>query len=265
MVPPAWLERRAFLWLVFYLVILIAWVLLYSLARSLDGGAVFGALGTFFSPLSHTQPINQWSGLNVIAMWALMAAGMMLPTLIPVVQSYVDLSARLAPFKAALARGSFIGAYLAIWIAFALIAGWAQLRMAGLGWIDAGGTAVRPSLTIALLLLAGLYQFSALKQACLSACQAPFQFFLAHWRDGVGGAARMGLHHGVICLGCCWALMTLAFVGGTMNLIWMGVMTALMALEKIPAIGKRLSPLLGGLLICLALAYAAAWAWQTLN
>ena len=81
-------------------------------------------------------------------------------------------------------------------------------------------------------------------------------YFMSHWRQGPGGGWAMGLRHGAICVGCCWALMALAFVGGTMNLAWMGLATALMALEKLPAIGRHVTPLVGAVLLGLALAYA---------
>jgi len=104
-------------------------------------------------------------------------------------------------------------------------------------------------LSVSLLLLAGLYQFSPMKAACLARCRSPLAFFLSEWRGGMTGALHMGLKHGLDCLGCCWALMLLAFVGGTMNLIWMALATVLMTLEKLPSFGRPLTKPVGALLI----------------
>ena len=95
-------------------------------------------------------------------------------------------------------------------------------------------------------MLAGAYQFSALKAACLTLCRAPLAFFMTHWAEGPW---RNGLRLGAVCLGCCWALMLLAFVGGVMNLAFMAVAMVLMALEKLPAIGRHVTRPLGGALM----------------
>jgi len=97
-----------------------------------------------------------------------------------------------------------------------------------------------------LLMLAGAYQFSALKAACLAKCRAPLTFFMQHWEEG---AWRNGLRLGLVCLGCCWALMALAFVGGVMNLAFMGLATAIMVIEKLPDLGRWLTRPLGGVLL----------------
>ncbi len=186
-----------------------------------------------------------------------MVLAMMLPTLVPMVRTLNDLVAREPQpwiFPAA-----FVLGYVLVWVGFSLIAGAGQMALAALGLLDAGGILLYPGATVFLLLLAGLYQFSALKQACLRFCQAPLLFFVAHWRAGGVGAAGMGLRHGLICVGCCWALMALGFVGGVMNLLWMGLATALMILEKLPAIGVPVRPLIGSVLLALAVAYATVF------
>jgi predicted metal-binding membrane protein len=99
-----------------------------------------------------------------------------------------------------------------------------------------------------LLVTAGLYQFSSLKEQCQSECVAPMQFFLRHWREGISGGFKMGLRHGVTCVGCCWALMLLAFVGGLTNIWFMVFSAAVMAIEKFPMVGKKLTIPLGVLI-----------------
>lgn len=119
-------------------------------------------------------------------------------------------------------------------------------------WSSAG-------LTGGLLLLAGLYQFSRLKRMCLGRCRTPLGFLVGEWRAGVGGAFVMGWRHGLFCVGCCWALMGLLFVGGVMNLAWIAALSVAVAFEKLAPGGQRLAPLLGlglmaaGLLKLLAL------------
>ena len=104
-------------------------------------------------------------------------------------------------------------------------------------------------LSALLLVIAGVYQFSRLKRVCLSRCRSPVGFVLGEWRRGTWGGFAMGLRHGLFCLGCCWALMALLFVGGVMNLAWIAALSVVVAIEKLAPYGERLSWLLGGVLI----------------
>ncbi|MEO0914961.1 MAG: DUF2182 domain-containing protein, partial [Pseudomonadota bacterium] len=106
----------------------------------------------------------------------------------------------------------------------------------------------------ALLAVAGIYQFTPAKDFCLEYCRSPMVHFLAHWRGGFGGGAFMGARIGIYCVACCWAIMSLGFVGGAMNLLWMGIATLLMTLEKLPDIGRWLTRPLGVAFLC-----GAAW------
>jgi predicted metal-binding membrane protein len=132
-----------------------------------------------------------------------------------------------------------------------ILLSWAALQM-GLytaGLVSAFGDSLTPVLSAGLLALAGLYQLSPLKERCLAKCRAPLTFFFQHWD---AGAWRMGLRLGAVCLGCCWALMLLAFVGGVMNLAFMGLATVIMVLEKLPDIGRPLTRPLGAVLLVAA-------------
>lgn len=183
----------------------------------------------------------------VFAMWALMTAAMMAPTFVPTLQTYRDLGHT----EAASARtfAALVAGYLAVWLIYSVVAASLQIVLARLGVLGPSRSGLSWGLNAGLLALAGMYQFSRLKHACLSQCRAPMTFFMGHWRSGTVGAARMGVHLGVICLGCCWALMALAFVGGTMNLLWMGIGTALMVVEKLPELGRHISRPLGVFLL----------------
>ena len=223
---------------------LIAWALLAWLAIDMS------------HPLARlTMPGSpDWSianGLAILAMWAVMMAAMMLPSALPMVLTFVDLSRR----GGEAGRGhAFVAAYLAIWFVFSAAATVAQWVLQRAGWVDPMIVSTSTTLTAALLLIAGLYQFSPLKRMCLSRCRTPLGFLLGEWRPGVAGAFVMGVRHGLFCVGCCWALMALLFVGGVMNLAWVAALSVAVALEKLLPGGERLAGLLGVALIALGLA-----------
>ncbi len=106
-----------------------------------------------------------------------------------------------------------------------------------------------PYLGGALLIAAGAYQMTPLKNVCLKHCRSPVQFISSHWRKGSGGAFRMGLDHGLFCLGCCWAIMGLLFIGGVMNLLWVAAIAVFVLLEKIMPRGVLVGRAAGGLLM----------------
>ena len=110
-----------------------------------------------------------------------------------------------------------------------------------------------PTIGAALLLVAGVYQVTPLKRVCLQKCQSPLSFLMHHWRAGIGGAFRMGIDHGTYCVGCCWALMLLLFVGGVMNLAVIAALTAFVVFEKIGPFGVHGSRISGALLIAAGL------------
>lgn len=190
-----------------------------------------------------------WSMANVIAivlMWAVMMAAMMLPAALPMVLTFAHLNRR-AGTRAYTA--AFIAAYVAMWSVFSLLGAGLQwgLQVAGLTTpMIASGS---PWFTGGLLLIAGLFQFTPLKAACLRRCRTPMGFLLTDWRDGLRGAWVMGLRHGGYCLGCCWALMLLLFVGGAMNLLWIAALSALVAMEKLLPRGEAVARALGVLFV----------------
>jgi predicted metal-binding membrane protein len=178
---------------------------------------------------------------GVAAMWLLMAPAMMAPTAAPAIGVYASLVARdRAAGAPGLRVASFLGGYLAVWGAVALGAAALQVALAraaaGLDARVVGG---------ALLALAGLWQRSALKAACLAACRSPMAFFLARWREGAGGAFALGARHGAVCVGCCWALMLLMLGFGAMSLGWMAALALAMAAEKVAPGAERLARPLG--------------------
>ena len=131
-----------------------------------------------------------------------------------------------------------VGGYLFVWgVGAALFAG-LQLALINAGIVDVLGAARSPVYAAVFLIIAGLFQFSTVKEACQSVCMHPMTYFLDRWRTGAAGGFRMGLGLGAYCVGCCWAIMALGFVGGVMSLVWMGLATVFMVLEKLPQIGQ---------------------------
>lgn len=192
---------------------------------------------------------SDWRLANVVAvwsMWAVMMAAMMLPSALPMIVTFVHLSER----GGAQARGrGFVAAYLLVWSGFSTAAVAAQWALQAMGWIDPMIVSTSATLNALLLLVAGVYQFSPLKRICLAKCRTPIGFLLGEWREGSRGGFVMGLRHGLFCVGCCWALMALLFVGGVMNLAWIAALSLAVAIEKMVPGGSRLAGLLGAVLI----------------
>ena len=197
-----------------------------------------------------TMPMSSsWDAANlaaIFAMWAVMMAAMMLPSALPMIQTF----ARICGKSGDAARWrSFVGGYLLVWTAFSVAATAAQWVLQAAGWVDPMIVSRSALLSAVLLVIAGIYQFSPLKHVCLSRCRSPLGFVLGEWREGPRGGFVMGLRHGLHCLGCCWALMALLFVGGVMNLVWIAALTVVVAIEKLAPQGDRIAVLLGAVLI----------------
>ena len=214
---------------------LIGWVFLAWLA--IDMGHPVAQL---------TMPASSnWSVASLLMiwfMWSVMMGAMMLPSALPMILTFTGLGIR----SGERARGpSFVAAYLLVWFAFGAAATALQWAFQAMEWVNPMIVSTSAVLTGLLLVIAGLYQFSPLKKVCLSQCRTPFAFLLGEWRAGVGGAFVMGLRHGLLCVGCCWALMVLLFVGGVMNLAWIAALSVAVAIEKLAPRGEWLGAALG--------------------
>ncbi|MEK1929438.1 MAG: DUF2182 domain-containing protein [Pararhizobium sp.] len=193
----------------------------------------------------------------VLAMWSVMMVGMMLPSAAPMILLYARVgrhaASQGAPFAA---TGIFGSGYVAAWFLFSLVATLGQ-------WLLERALLLTPMMESAsalfsglVLLFAGLYQWTPLKHACLSKCRAPVAFIQSEggFRRERWGAFRMGLRHGLYCVGCCWPLMALLFVGGVMNILWIAALAIFVLVEKIMPGGQRLSQVAGAILVA-----AGAW------
>ena len=204
-----------------------------------------------------------WSPVEAgvtLTMWVVMMVGMMLPSATPMILLYARVGRQSRkegnPFAA---TGFFAGGYLLAWVGFALAATLGQWLMEGTLLSPALASASR-IFSGAVLIVAGLYQWTPLKDACLNQCQTPIVFLQRHggFRRDPAGAVGLGLRHGLYCIGCCWALMTLLFVGGIMNVLWIAAIAIFVLAEKVFFPGRLLSRIAGTLLI-------AAGLWQLVS
>jgi predicted metal-binding membrane protein len=171
-----------------------------------------------------------------VSAWVVMMAAMMFPSVAPMVLAYHRIQKRRRELGKASARPGatavFVGGYLASWTAFGLIAyglfvAIRSVDIDAFAWDEAG-----PYLAGGVIVAAAIYQLTPVKDACLSKCRGPLSFVLGYWREGYGGALRMGVQHGGWCVGCCWALMAALFALGVMSVGWMLFVAALIAVEK---------------------------------
>lgn len=199
----------------------LAWLYLFYDARRTNAGMSCACAGTT-------------AILPLFFMWSVMMIAMMLPSALPMVLTFAGLSRnRRQQGRPYVPVITFVSGYLVVWFVFsaaAAIAQWLLHRRALLSPDMASSSALLAGL---LLLVAGIFQFTPLKRACLTRCRGPMEWIMTGWREGRGGAFRMGIEHGLFCTGCCWALMTLLFVLGVMNLLWVAGLTLLVCIEKL--------------------------------
>lgn len=228
-------------WLALFGAVLLSWLVLFLMALPPDFLALDSA--GLLAAICGTNPADVGVG-GAAMMWALMSFAMMAPTALPAFATYDDL-----PGTDPAGLMQLFSGYALVWLGFAIVMGVFQVLLFQTELLGTSGQSRSTLMTSGLLAMAGAYQFSPLKEACLRRCRAPLSFFFAHWQEG---PFRNGLRLGIDCLGCCWALMLLAFVGGTMSLIFMALAMALMTFEKLPHMGNQITRPLGFGLIGLA-------------
>ncbi|MFZ5963925.1 DUF2182 domain-containing protein [Thalassococcus sp. BH17M4-6] len=249
---------RSGAWLAFFAAILLAWVFLYMMAMDMGldllgrPDAMGEAMRGMDPRMDMKMPMAEFGPL--FTMWAIMMAAMMLPTLVPTLRAYDDLIV-----SAGATRAGWLGVlagYFAVWVGFAALIAAAQQALLFAGVVDMLGIGTSALFQGGLLIVVGAFQFTRIKQVCHGVCHAPTVYFLGHWREGAVGGLRMGLALGAFCAVCCWGFMALGFVGGVMNLAWMGLATLFMVLEKLPDIGWRVMKPMGFVLIAAGVAVA---------
>lgn len=184
--------------------------------------------------------------LFMFVMWAVMMFAMMLPSVTPTVMIFEKVRAKRESMGRTFAPTMcFISGYLLAWTGFSLAATMLNWWLHTDGSLSSMMGRVSPLAGATVLIMAGLFQWTAFKDVCLEHCRSPIGFLMTHWREGSIGALGMGLHHGAFCLGCCWLLMALLFAVGVMNLTWVAILTVVVLAEKVLPHGRQLSRGLG--------------------
>jgi predicted metal-binding membrane protein len=222
-------------------IILLAWGYLVYLAGSLQKSS----LG-----MDVTMPAMQAWGLTdtsvTFIMWVVMMVAMMTPSALPVILMYRTMSRTQHKDNDQLSyTWLFLLGYLVTWTVFSAAATLGQWGLHSAALLTPMMSSASPLLGGALLVAAGVYQFTPLKDACLSHCRTPMGFLMAEWREGKRGALVMGMRHGLYCVGCCWLLMALLFVGGMMNLLWVALIAVYILVEKVVPARMWLSRIAG--------------------
>lgn len=195
----------------------------------------------------HHHTVTNTAALFV--MWSVMMVAMMLPSALPFLFAFnAEQRARRARRAPVVSTAVFAAGYFTLWTAFSAACALLQQVLHRRALLSPALAATSSVLAGVLLIAAGIYQWTPLKNACLRHCRSPFTFLLSGWRDGVGGAFRMGASHGIYCVGCCWLLMLLPFAAGVMNLLWMGGLAVFLIVEKAVPGGERAGRAFGAVL-----------------
>jgi len=236
---PPWLQvlphQRAIVVVGLVAVTALAWLYM------LPGGAMDWAMAAM--PRGHPADWSVAYAALTLLMWAVMMAAMMLPSAGPMLL----LHARIVAGKPLSLRqcAAFALGYLGIWTGASLAATVLQWGLDHGRLLDPMLASTSTGLSGLLLIGAGMWQFTPLKRRCLARCRGPMDFLTSAWRPGVRGSVLMGLHHGTLCLACCWGLMLLLFVAGAMNIAWVIAIAAWVLIEKVVPHVERLVPLAG--------------------
>jgi len=221
----------------------VAWIYLVVLAL---GMAEMPATMGEAMAMAQAKPWTALDFLLMFLMWAVMMVGMMVPSAAPMILLFATISRKSRERGGAFVPvGVFASAYVVVWGGFSLLATLLQWLLDQTLLLTPMMASASPLLGGGLLIGAGIYQLTPLKSACLRHCRSPIHFITHGWRPGVRGALRMGLEHGLFCLGCCWVLMGLLFFGGVMNLLWIAAIALFVFIEKVAPLGAQAGRLSG--------------------
>jgi predicted metal-binding membrane protein len=232
----------------------LAWLYLLRLARALPEMDMGMAM----------PQMQSWGLIDlllVFVMWVIMMIAMMIPSAAPMILMFTTIYRRRADEqRPVVGTGIFLAGYLVIWTAYAALASVAQWGLHGAALLSPTMASTSSLAGGGLLVAAGIFQWTPLKQTCLANCRSPLSFLMTEWRDGKRGAFVMGLRHGAYCVGCCWVLMALLFVAGVMNLVWVAAIAAFVLVEKVIPGGGRISRVAGvALLVAGLLVMTQVW------
>jgi predicted metal-binding membrane protein len=234
------------------LVTILAWAYLIHLSRqmaaAMSDDAMMAEMGM--------ATAMEWRASDVLftfAMWTVMMVGMMAGAALPVLLLFASASAARGTRSATAAVSIFGLGYFAVWTAFSAAAALLQFALHQAAILSPAMAASSPRVAGVILVAAGVYQLTPVKGACLTHCRSPLGFLIANWRDGRLGAFHMGARHGLYCLGCCWALMTVLFAAGVMNLLVVAALSVFVLAEKIGPAGAWVARFGGAALVLIGL------------
>src|SRR5882762_10262417 len=216
---------------------LLAWGYMVYEARAMYHTGVCCCAGMKMSG-PDTDPWSTATLLPLFLMWAEMMVAMMIPSAAPMILTFAMVQRkRREQQRPFVPVGIFLLGYLIVWTGFSALAAVAQWALHAKALLSPLMVSTSPIFGSALLIVAGIFQWTPLKNACLAHCRSPLSFLMTDWREGKLGAFVMGLKHGAYCAGCCWFLMALLFVAGVMNILWIAVITVLVLVEKVTRAG----------------------------
>ncbi len=219
-----------------------AWAVMIALSHSMRMPSAVATMPMAMPTVGHQL-------LLVSAMWSAMMVAMMVPSATPMVATFTTWTRSGRPVGRLPTVPAFLAGYLVVWLGFSLVAAGLQVALQRTELLTTAGAIDRPVVGGTVLVLAGLFQVTRWKESCLRGCRTPTGFLIAEWREGARGALVMGIRHGAYCLGCCWALMAVLFVVGTMHLGWMAAITVFVLAEKLLPRSLRISHVAAVLLV----------------
>jgi predicted metal-binding membrane protein len=227
------------------LIVALSWAYVASLASDMQNMDMVTEMAM---PRMHPWDVADFA--LTFVMWAVMMVAMMTPSATPMILMFAGVNRkRRQQERPYVSTSVFLLGYLMAWAGFSVLATTAQWGLHAVSLLSAMMASTSPVIGSALLLTAGIYQWTPLKHVCLTKCRSPLGFVLNEWREGAWGALLMGLKHGVYCVGCCWFLMALLLVAGVMNLLWIAAIAGFVLLEKVAPGGDRLGRVAGVVLV----------------
>ena len=245
------LPRRDFYAIIISLagITILSWIYLFNMAHEMSTAHPSCCL--IPNKIHHWSLSYFWM---MFLMWSIMMVGMMLPSAVPMILIYAGVAKKAKkegnPVTPAFA---FTFGYILMWIVFSFAATVIQWQMDRWVLLSPMMVSNSPRLGAIILIAAGIYQWLPVKNNCLKRCRSPFHFIADHWKPGFLGALQMGIEHGIFCIGCCWALMLLLFVGGVMNILWISAITIFVLLEKVLPFGSAGGKVSGALMVILGI------------
>ena len=225
--------RQAPIWLGLTIIVALSWLYLAQMSARMSGmdSTMASTMAHHAMQMERAVPLEIF---YAFVMWSVMMVAMMVPSAAPATGLFATMTGRRNPLQSpALPTAVYVAGYLAAWIGyslFAAVAQWALMRGMLISPMTGSSSA---NLSALILIGAGAFQFTPLKNACLNQCRSPLSFFMAEWRDGMTGAFYLGLRQGSFCVICCWTLMAVMFVVGVMNLAWMALLAMFLLAEKV--------------------------------